>query len=234
MFALGLLQPSSGSALESPPLTILSPGEDSEVTSPISLSAEVQPNPGGLIRIALVNRQGQEISRKLLRVDGENGLKGTTFTTELPFEIPTEQSKALLTLAILDETYQTTTIRSVEVLLKSDGNPNIQPQTSSEPWLKLHYPQPSETIEGGTLLIVGSVTPQSENPIIIELVTGENRVVGSAQLAVESPIQSKPFEITLKYNIETPTAKARLVVRQMLNPYGTTTNLDSLLIYLLP
>lgn len=234
MFALGLLQPTAISALESPPLTILTPGEGSEVTSPIALSADLQPNPGGLIRIALVNRQGQEISRKLLHVDGEKGLKGTAFTTELPFEIPTDQSTALLTLAILDETYQTTTNRSVEVLLRSDGNSTLQPQTSSEPWLRLHYPQPSETIEGGTLLIVGSVTPQSENPIIIELITGKNRVISSAQLAVESPIQSKPFEITLKYNVEAPKEEVHLVVRQMLNPYGTTINLDSLLINLMP
>lgn len=234
MVAIIILPPRAGIALESSALTILSPGEGSEATSPIILSAEMQANPGGLIRVALVNREGQEISRKLMRADGEKGLKGTTFTTELPFEIPTDQSKALITLSTLNSAYQITATRSVEVLLKSGGSPSIQSQTNTRPWLEIFYPQPLETIVDGTLLIVGSVTPRSENPIIFELITEQNHVVGSAQLSVTTPNQPIDFEIPLKYSVEPPSVDARLVICQRQQPYGVIAFLDSFSLTLSP
>jgi len=221
-------------AREATPLTILNPGEGSEVTSPIHLSAEIQSNPGGLIRIALVNREGQEISRKLLRMDTEKSISGAAFSTDLPFEIPTDQARALLTLSTLDSVYQTTALRSVEVLLNSEGGIAILNQTNPEPWLKIDNPQPSEFASGGVLILEGSVTPKGESPVIFELITAEKRVVGSAQLAVTNPNLPMPFEINLKYKFKSPSKEVRLVVRQTLYPYNTTAMLDSLLISSFP
>lgn len=221
-------------ARETTSLTILNPGEGSEVTSPIHLSAEIQPNPGGLIRVALVNREGQEISRKLLRMDTEKSISGATFTTDLPFEIPTDQARALLTLSTLDSAYQTTALRSVEVLLNSEGGIAILNQTNPEPWLKIDDPQPSEFASGGVLILEGSVTPKGESPVIFELITAEKRVVGSAQLAVTNPNLPTHFEIYLKYKFELPSKEVRLVVRQTLYPYNTIAMLDSLLVSLFP
>lgn len=221
-------------AHESTPLMILNPGEGSEVTSPIHLSAEIQPNPGGLIRVALVNREGQEISRKLLRMDTEKSIIGATFSTDLPFEIPTDQTKALLTLSTLDSAYQTTALRSVEVLLNFEGGIAILNQTNPEPWLKIDNPQPSEFASGGVLVIEGSVTPKSENPVIFELITAEKRVVGSAQLAITTPNQRMPFEIPLKYTIHELRADANLIIRQTDQIYGVLIALDIIPLTLSP
>ncbi|MGI6740725.1 MAG: hypothetical protein ACOX7C_04475 [Brevefilum sp.] len=221
-------------ARETTSLTILNPGEGSEVTSPIHLSAEIQPNPGGLIRVALVNREGQEISRKLLRMDTEKSISGATFTTDLPFEIPTDQAKALLTLSILDNAYQTTALRSVEVILRSEGSVTTINQTNPEPWLKIDNPQPSVFASGGVLVIEGSVTPKGESPVIFELITTEKRVVGSAQLAITTPNQRVPFEIPLKYTIHELQTDANLIIRQTDQIYGVMIALDIIPLTLFP
>lgn len=221
-------------ARETTSLTILNPGEGSEVTSPIHLSAEIQPNPGGLIRVALVNREGQEISRKLLRMDTEKSISGATFTTDLPFEIPTDQAKALLTLSILDNAYQTTALRSVEVILRSEGSVTTINQTNPEPWLKIDNPQPSEFASGGVLILEGSVTPKGESPVIFELITAEKRVVGSAQLAITTPNQRIPFEIPLKYTIQELQTDANLIIRQTDQIYGVLIALDIIPLTLSP
>lgn len=221
-------------ARETTSLTILNPGEGSEVTSPIHLSAEIQPNPGGLIRVALVNREGQEISRKLLRMDTEKSISGATFTTDLPFEIPTDQAKALLTLSILDNAYQTTALRSVEVILRSEGSVTTINQTNPEPWLKIDNPQPSVFASGGVLVIEGSVTPKGESPVIFELITTEKRVVGSAQLAITTPNQRIPFEIPLKYTIQELQTDANLIIRQTDQIYGVLIALDIIPLTLSP
>jgi len=234
IFALSLLSPQVGWASQFPPLTILSPGDGSIVTSPTTLSAEFQPEMKGMLRLALVDRTGHEIARKLLDVDAADTLKTSYFATELPFEIPTDEGIGLLTLTTLDASFRPVALRSVALTLQSEGESNLQQQTPTGSWLAITRPQPLETINGGEFLVEGIVTPQTPNPIIFELITDRNRVIGSSQLSVENPGQTLNFSLRLYYDFIATTTVARLVVRQTLNPYGTTAILDSLLITITP
>jgi len=234
IFALSLLSPRVGWASQSPPLAILSPGDGSVVTSPIMLTAEFQPEVKGMLRLALVDRSGHEIARKLLDVDTTNPLKTAHFVTELPFEIPTDEGIGLLTLTTLDSSHRPVALRSVTLNLQSGGETRLQPQTPTGFWLTVTRPQPLETIQGRNFLVEGIVTPQTANPILFELITDRNRVIGSSQLAVENPGQTLNFSLRLYYDFVDTSTIARLVVRQTLEPYDVPAILDSLLIYLIP
>jgi len=80
----------------------------------------------------------------------------------------------------------------------------------------------------------GTVTPLTQEPVVIELITSEGRVVGSTQLPVAQPGQLFEVDLTLPYSRVKTSTNTRLIVRQAADPYQTDAILDSLLITLLP
>ena len=234
MLALSLLSPQGGTALQSPRITILSLGEGSVITSPINLSAEIHPDPCGLIRVTLTSRNGDLLARQLLVLDADKGTAPILFETNLAFEIPSDSTEALLTLAIQDFAYRTISLRAVLVSLTSDGEAALQPMLTKNPWLIIEQPHPSNTIDGGQVLITGSVMPVSDNPIIFEMIDDTSRVIGSSQLSVETPDHILNFEVPLYYTYITKLTDVRLVVQQRIYPYNEIAILDSLQLSVTP
>lgn len=234
LFALVLLPPGLGTAENAPCITDLTPGNSSRVVSPIQISAEIQPDAGGLVRLELLNKQGKAIARQLLRLDaGENG-SSVPFTAELPFEIPTKEAEALLTLSLLDPFYRPVALRSARITLHAGGEAQIEPTQEAKPWITLTHPEPMDILTGGSLTVAGTATPRTENPLLIELIADDGRVIGSAQVRVQSPVQTFAFETKLFYYYIQSFTDARLVVRQSESAYNTTVVLDSTLIGVAP
>ena len=228
MLAVSLFAPQGGTATPSSRITILTPGEGSILTSPINLSAEIHPDPSGLIRVTLTSRNGDLLARKLMHVDAVNGTTPIHFNTNLVFEIPSDNTEALMTLAIQDDTYRTISLRSVLVNLTSESEMSLQPMMPKKPWLEITQPQPLDNISGGQFFITGSVTPMTNRPILFELISESGRVVGSSILAVETPGEMLDFKIRLYYTYITKLTDVRLTVRQTLYPYNDIVILDSL------
>ncbi len=234
LLALALLTSGAGTAQDAPRITQLTPGDGSRLVSPIQLSAEIQPELGGLVRVELLNSMGQTISRQLLRVEAtQNGTPGA-FTTELAFEIRGDEEAGLLTLTLLDAFYRPLTLRSAQITLGAWGEAQIEPGLEDEPWVTLTEPQPMDIVTGGQLTVGGTIRPLTESPVILELLDETSRVIGSRQVAVESPGTPLNFETTLPYYYIKTFTDARLVVRQNLSPYNSTAILDSLPISVAP
>lgn len=234
LIALVLLPPGAGTAEDAPRIARLTPGEGSRVVSPIQVSAEIQPETGGLVRIELVDGRGQAISRQLLRLDPDQNGGPQAFNTELPFEIPGDQEVALLTLSLLDALYRPLALRSAQITLLSEGKAQIEPHQGAISWFTLTEPQPISVVTGGQLTVAGTVTPLTDNPILLELLDEAGRVIGSRQVPVEAPGSPFEFEVTLYYTYIQTLTDARLVMRQNISPYNATAILDSLLIGVAP
>ena len=230
LLALALLPSIAGTADTTPRITQLIPGEGSRLTSPIFVSAEVQQDAGSLVRIELLDKKGKVLSRQLLRVPGSNNKDPQPLTSELPFEIPSEETNGLLIFSILDPFFRPVALRSAQVTLLSRGKPQIQPLKSEEPWLALTEPEPMDSFSGGQVLVKGTVTPVTENPLFIELIDDDGREIGTAQVWVQAAGQTIVFETNLYYYYIQTFTKARLVIRQMDDRFNTTVILDSLLI----
>ena len=233
LLVICLIPSLKGTASPEPCITILSPGEGSLLTSPISLSSEIMPDPQGMIRVTLSSRNGDLLARQVIRVK-TNGTSPTLFTTDIHFEIPSEQTEALLTLAVQDAFFRTISVRSVVVTLASTGETALQPPTSVEPWSDITHPQSGEEVDGGELSISGSVTPISNRPITIELVSEGGRVVGSTHLPIQTPGEKLDFNVNLYYSYIKEATDARLVLRQNHYPYDEAAILDSLTLTVLP
>jgi len=235
LLVLSFFTPKSGQALSSPSIAILTPGEGSQVTAPISISAEIQPGADNLIRITLIDEKEVLLARKLLRVTpGEDGVP-IQLETDLAFEIPTESTTALLTVSTQDEYHRLQSLRSVMLTLESDGQTTVQAYISNEPWLVIDDPKPLDTRGGGQFSVSGTITPVNDNPVRLELIKYNGAVIGSTQLPVSEPGETFNFEVILPYSYITTTTDVRLVVRQPSNEfYGAYAILDSILIKLTP
>ena len=234
LLALIMVPPSAGTADTTPSIAQLIPGEGSRLTSPIAVSAEVQPDAGGLVRIELLDKKGIAISRQLLHIPGSIKKNPQPFTSELPFEIHTEETNGLLIFSILDPFLRPVALRSARVTLLSRGEPQIQPLAGGDPWINLTEPEPMDSYAGGQVPVKGTVTPLTENPLFLELIADDGRVIGTAQVRVQAAGQNFDFETVLYYYYIQSLTDARLVVRQMDNTFNTTAILDSLLISVAP
>jgi len=230
---IGLRSPLRVDAVRNESLKLISPGEGSSVTSPIKISARFQSQPQDLIRVKLVDRSGSVISRQLFSVNA-SGDAVQDFASSLAFEIPREIVDGLLTIAILDSDNRLVALRSATLKLQSVGENRINLQSSNSDWLTIVKPQPGERLQGGKVVVEGTVTPIVERPVSFELITDGGGQIGWKQLVVENVGEPIEFSITLTYAYIYQERDVRLVIRQTDSFYGENIILDSVPIYLSP
>lgn len=234
IFVLSLLPPQVSRASQPAPVTFLTPGEGSAVTSPIELAASITLEEVSQVRAALVDRNGQEISRQRLNINRADRISYEPFETQLSFEIPGDSSNALLTLTTLDGAHRPTATRSIILTLKSEGEPDLQNNVTQESWLTISRPEPHTHIQDEPLMITGNVIPVTDQPIFFELVTGAGRLLGHVQLAVENPGENLSFDVSINYGAIPSQTDVLLIIRQTMLPFGVNAVLDSLPLTLLP
>lgn len=191
------------------------------------------PGDDGLIRLTLVDRNQNLLARQLLRVETpSDGV--IEFSTRVMFEIPSETSATILTIATQDHAHRPLSLRSINLTLMGSGEAIIEPSTSTEPWLTITEPQPGSVISTSPMLITGTVNPVNSNPIIFELLTERGGAIVSKQLAVETPGLAMDFDISLIYPPVPETQDMRLVIRQSTGLVGVDAILDSLPVTVTP
>jgi hypothetical protein len=223
----------SASAQPVQPITILTPGESSLVTAPIEVTALVYPGEDGVVRLTLVDRNQNLLARQLHRVETPSD-GAIEFSTQLAFEIPTETSAAILTIATQDHAHRPLALRSINITLAGSGEDMIEPVSSTQSWLTITEPEPGAVISASPMLISGTVIPVNSNPIIFELLTERGGAIVSKQLAVETPGKAMAFEVPLIYPPVTETRDIRLIVRQSAGLAGVDAILDSLPVIIMP
>lgn len=233
LLGLGLLAPPSGRAQPLPAIQILTLGEDSRVMAPIYLAAVVQPGEDGLVRVALVDRQNDLLSRQVLRLNSPDQAS-VEFTTSLDFEFPGENIPAILTVSTQDHANRPVALRSVVLILLSSGEEMITSTSAADSWLTVSSPEPGAVIIEPPIRVVGTVTPINTNPVIIELITERGGAIISRQLAVKTAGEPMDFEVSLNFSPVTIVRDMRLVIRQPSDFVGVDAILDSLPVRIIP
>lgn len=233
MILIGYLPVKAGKALPSAEIVIYTPDAESWVTSPIDITATITPGADDLIRVSLIDQKRNLLARKLIRLDPEQ-IAASQLSTQLAFEIPTEGTEALLTLATKDAYNRPLSLRAIPLTLNSGDEVMIETPTINEPWLMIDAPEPFSTHRGGLLTVSGSITPISTNPVFFELITDSGGVIGAKQLVVSTAGEEVSFEVMITYDFINTTRDVRLVIRQTIEPFGTDIALDSIPIFLAP
>jgi len=230
---LGWQSPIAGSAQPDQMINILTPGEGSVVTAPIDLRAMVHPGGDGLIRVTLIDRQGNILVRQLLRLKPSD-TETIAFATHLAFEIPVDGTPALLTIATQDQTHRPLALRSVPLTLQRNGPEIIESQPQGDPWLSITRPEAGEIITQSPLVVSGTVTPVNSRPIVFELVRENGGVIISKQLPVNQPGVAFDFEVPIIFTSDAGIQNMRLVIRQTAQDFPADIILDSLPLTIFP
>ena len=201
-----------------PPLAVLRfsrPGPYSKISSPIKIEAMVSPGDDGYVYFDLIGEDNRIISHN--QVDLRHNLgQHLIITPRIDFQISAAAETTRLVMYTIDQVSRVVDLTSLDLILLSLGNSEINPPyVQQEPYI-VRYPHPGDTITGGVLHLIGLSRPVNSRPLIFELIDENQKVVGKAETLVPQPsgdLSHTPFEVDIPYVVKDPTS-VRLTLRQ--------------------
>ncbi len=204
---IGEISPTS--TFESPipvaDIAIFNPGPLSKVVSPISLVAYVVPGTDDRARVELWGEDGRLMYRKIFNFTTPNP-QGRV-VTEIIFETPGVAETGHLLIQTQDEYGRIMALASIDLILLSSGEADISIASDTLAPVVIQTPIDKELIRGDKLLVEGLARTASEQPLLVEIVAADGRILAS-RLAGVTPTQKgehNPFSVEIPYQISAPT-----------------------------
>ena len=215
-------------------LRINYPGPLSKVVSPIHLDANVHTGSGGTMRIDLLGEDGRLIYRQIVRFTADAGVP-VHLNLDIKYEIQAVAEAARLQISIDDDQRRVMSLTSVNLVLLSIGDSEINPGVDSVRPFIIESPSEYDAIMKGVVVVTGLARPVVDSPLILELYDGDGVVLGRRQVSV--PLKAdgthSPFTAEVQYSITQPVV-ARLVIRQQTSRIPGNVELYSLILLLRP
>ena len=213
---------------------ILRPGPGSQVTSPFSITVAVKPGDNSVVHIELLGQDGQLLMREI-RTFQVLETDWLTLGSEITFGINNVAEPGRLQVSIADEHGRLKSVSSIDLVLQSMGNQDFNQPKDKLQDIALESPRPNLLIQDGTMRVSGMARPRTTQPLRIEIVTSDGKIVGTRQVSV-SPAQGSQygaFAIDVPYNI-TSTQRVRVQVWEPGGHIPGITSLSSVEVLLSP
>jgi hypothetical protein len=217
-------------------ILLYNPGPMSKLTSPIQLSASLEPGPGGDVVIELLGEDGRILYRKLITYTTRDWV---LISEDVEFSISAAAETARLQISTDDEQGRVMALASVDVLLLSMGDDDLNPPADLLEALIIREPIPNTLIQGGKVVVTGLVRTSGDQPLLIELLDTKGVVVGYRQAVVTVPADPwanqgyATFSAEVPYSVDGPTW-VRLDVSAFEDRLPGPTHISSLVILLGP
>jgi hypothetical protein len=202
-------------------IRFLSPGPMSKIISPLKLQLLIVSGEREIVQIDLLGEDGRKLYSKLERVRRQSG--GAYRTLEIPFEFRAVAELGWLQITTRDNQNRIQAINSLRILLQSSGVNEITPPGNIiYERVVLDAPNENEQAFGGILTVSGRISPINYQPVILELISSEGKVLATRVLTMDG-IEPQYFKTTLPYksplseDTVTPAPKidlARLTIHQ--------------------
>lgn len=166
-------------------IQFINPGALSKVISPIELHVFLLPGDSGRARVELFGENGRLMYRKLFVFNNQPGVQ-TNLRAEIDFEIKGVAETATFVVSVDDAYGRIKTLAAQEVILLSIGDTDINPPGDLLEPIVIQEPTPKVLVQGGALIVSGLVRTASDQPLLVELVATDGRVIGN-RLAATSP-----------------------------------------------
>jgi len=201
-----------------PPLAgirITRPGLQSRLLSPFRVEAAAIPAPDGRLQLVLLGEDSRVLYNSSLRF-AQTSSQQIFLQEEVFFSISGAAEAARLIIYTTDRFGRIISLSSVDLILLALGEEQItQPVSLREP-LFIIRPYLNESFTNGLVSVRGLVSPVSNQPVILEIISEDNIVLFSSSLD-SGPVTPErayvPFEISIPFSISTFT-RARLTLRQ--------------------
>ena len=186
-------------------IAILQPGPQSRIMTPLRLRAYVRPGGDGRVRIELFGEDGRLLYRKLLVYGAD--VQSIYVDEQLDFEIPGVAESARLQISTNDIYGRLTTLATQDMVLLNIGEADVAPPGLQEEPVLLRQPRTNQFIQGGSLLVSGLIAPFNDQPLLVELIDRQGKVVGYRQAAVTIDPNGgyTPFTVEIPYEVSRAT-----------------------------
>jgi len=210
-------------------------GPLSKVTSPLYLYAYLPTGAGGKVRVEIYGEDNRLLARQIRVISFVPVGARAVFTTDIDFEISAAAETARLKISIDDEYGRTVALNSVPLILLSIGEADIIPPLDVLAPIIIQEPRKKKLIQGGTVLVSGLARPESDQPLMVRLITKDGREVGMRLAGVNVPENSRygTFTVEVPYQVDRLT-EVLLIVTEGASAINDVTHLTSREILLSP
>jgi hypothetical protein len=187
-------------------IQFIKPGALSKVVSPIDLHVFLLPGDTGRAQVELFGEDGRLMYRKLF-ILSSNGDTQTNLRVDIDYEIKGVAETAVLVVSVDDAYGRIQSRSSQELILLSLGDSDINPPGDLLEPILIQEPIPKVMVQGGSVVVSGLVRTASNQPLLIELITTDGRVIGN-RLAGVAPGPTgihRLFAADVPYNVVSPT-----------------------------
>ncbi len=187
---------------------IIHPSHLSKVVSPIELYTFVAPGGDGRIRVELTGEDGRLLYRQVfIFTDSPAGAR-VNLNANVAFEIVGVAETARLTVSVSDEYERLKSLSSVDIILLADGQADLTPTGDLLENIYIQQPTIKTLIQGENLLVTGLARTGDDQPLLVELVATDGRIIGS-RLAGIAPMQEdgghRLFAAEVPFSVSSPT-----------------------------
>jgi hypothetical protein len=167
-------------------IQIFKPGDLSRVISPLHVAGYLKTGAGGKVRLELYGEDGRLLVRQIKVYDVLPGAR-VNLSGDLDFEISAAAEVGRLVISTEDEVGRTIALNSVNLILLSMGEADVNPSNALLEDIVIKQPQVKTLIQGDKLLVSGIALPDTALPLMAELRDAKNEVVGFRQIGVSLP-----------------------------------------------
>jgi hypothetical protein len=216
------------------PNQIISPGSGSKVISPFILRAAIKPMQNSVVRIELLGEDGRLLMREIRGYQSPQ-TEWISLGSEVSYGINGDAESGRLQISVEDEHGRLESVSSVDLILQSDGiqDLNLPPDLLED--IVLESPLADRLIQDGKMRVIGLARTRSAQPLRIEIVTSDGKIVGTRQVAVTPSEDSSygTFAIDVSYTISN-TQRVRVQVWESGDRIPGIVNLSSVEVLLAP
>ncbi len=189
-------------------IQIINPGRLSRVISPFKLHVYLalpksEQEENSSIMISLYGDNGRILEREVIpSEDDESG--NSHLVTDFNFDIPGEAETARLEVSAVDQYNRISSLDSTDVILLSDGTPEIKSILDLYASLIIQQPIPSTLIQGDVLIVQGVTRFAPNDELLVELIDRDGNQVGSALVPVADDDLGngfRPFSGEIPYQV---------------------------------
>ncbi|MFM8321024.1 MAG: hypothetical protein ACKOC5_08935 [Chloroflexota bacterium] len=210
-------------------------GEMSRVLSPIDVNTFIELPTAKAARIELYGEDGRLLARHL-RQSRSDGSELARMGVSLEFEIPGVAEIGRLVVSVEDAQGRMLAVNSVNLVLLSAGDNQVNPATALLTRIDIQEPRPSALIVGGRMVVRGrALLNNVDQPLRVMLVASDGRVLGQrlAGIQVVIPGDFALFSAEVPYTV-TDITQALLIVYEEGGLISQYAHLSSLAVVLAP
>jgi hypothetical protein len=163
---------------------IFTPGDLSKVVSPIAITAYLRPGERGRVTLELFGEDGRQLVRQIKTYNTTPGAR-VNLNAELEFGIQAAAEIGRLVISAQDEIGRVVVLNSVDLILLSLGQEDINPSDALLDDIIIQQPVINTLIQGGTLVVSGLANPDTDRPLHVEIINDKNQIVGQRLAAVD-------------------------------------------------